>query len=100
MLQIKTYLKRLRNPTVVLSIVSQVVILLSVLDIDVDTETLNGLIAGVLSILVTLGIMSNPDSTKKTYGDDIIYCETCKKETIHAKVAGEMVCLDCETHIK
>ena len=97
MTQITVFLKRLKNPTVVLSIISQIVILLSALNVEVDTETVNVIVTGVLSILVTLGIMSNPDTVKKTYTDDIQYCKTCNKKTVHSKVAGKMICIDCQT---
>lgn len=100
MLQIKTFLARLKNPTVILSIVSEIILVLATLNINVDEQSINVVVTGVLAILVTLGIMSNPDTANKTYSDDILFCEQCNKDTVHAKIANDMVCLDCENHIE
>ncbi|MFI3227180.1 MAG: hypothetical protein R3Y09_07170 [Clostridia bacterium] len=97
MVQLQTYLKRLKNPTVVLSIVSEIILVLTMLNINVDEQAVNVVVTGILTILVTLGIMSNPDTVNHTYSDDISYCESCEKDTVHAKIANEMICTNCQT---
>lgn len=99
MIQLKTYLNRLKNPTVVISIVSEIILVLTMLNINVDKQAINVVVTGISTILVTLGIMSNPDTVNKTYSDDIMYCENCQKDTVHAKVSDDMICLDCQTPI-
>lgn len=93
--QIKLFAKRLKNPTVVLSILSQVFMIFSLLNVSVDENMITGVITASLSILVTLGIMSNPDTATKTYGDDFMYCETCNKRTHHVVVGDKILCEEC-----
>lgn len=97
MTQAKLFLNRLKKPSVVLSIVSQILILLSLFKVNVDVSLVNGVVGACLSILVTLGIMSNPDTTNKMYSDKIEYCPTCDDNHVFSVVAGQHVCTNCNT---
>lgn len=93
--QFKVILERLRKPSVILSIVSQIIAILALLKINVDNALVMAIATGVCSILTTAGIMSNPSTEKKGFGDDIYYCEHCDKNSVHTKVDGKLVCSDC-----
>lgn len=95
--QWKIVLNRLRKPSVVLSIVSQIMTILMLLKAPVDVELVTGIAAAACSVLTLLGIMSNPDTQKKTYGDDIQFCDTCQQQTQHTTVNGKAVCQRCGT---
>ena len=90
-------LNRLKQPSVVLSLVSQITTLLLLFGFQIDPQQLMTFATIVCSILVTLGIMSNPDSNHKGYGDDILICPNCNKPTLHVAVKGKMVCKTCGT---
>ena len=73
MQQIKILMKRILNPTVFTSIISQIVILLTMFNINVDTQQVSLAVTAITTILITLGIMSNPDTKNKTFLDDIVF---------------------------
>lgn len=93
--QLKVMLKRLQNPSVVMSIASQIITILLLFNIDINRSIVIGVVTAVCSILVLLGIMSNPDRQNGGFGEDIAHCEACDKRTVHVVVAGEMVCKNC-----
>jgi uncharacterized membrane protein len=93
--QIKVFIQRLRNPSVVLSIVSQVITLLLLLNVNINADMITRVAAVVCSILITLGILSNPTTQVKHYGDDILHCSKCNKDTVHVRVNGKMTCTEC-----
>lgn len=88
-------LERLKHPSVVLSIVSQVVAILLLLNVNVDQTIVTGVVTAICSILVFMGIMSNPTTKNKWYGDDTLYCENCQKDSPHIPVGNSMVCTTC-----
>lgn len=47
------------------------------------------------SMLVSLGILSNPDSSKRLYGDDYLPCADTGKLEPHIQIDGKMVCKTC-----
>ena len=95
MVQLKLILLRLKNPSVILSIISQVTALLLLFHIKLDESIVIGVATAVCSILTTLGILSNPSSKNKGYGDDIYVCKNCGRKSVHVFVKGQMVCCDC-----
>lgn len=95
--QWKLILKRLKKPSVVLSIVSQIVSVLILFKAPIDAELIKGIAAALCSILTLLGIMSNPDTQKQGYGDDVYTCSGCGENTQHAMVNGQLVCCRCGT---
>ena len=97
MQQIKILMKRILNPTVFTSIISQIVILLTMFNINVDTQQVSIAVTAITTILITLGIMSNPDTKNKTFLDDIVFCKNCNKKSPHVLIKGDMVCKDCGT---
>ncbi len=93
--QLKIVLQRLKNPAVITSLVSEFIAILMLLNIDVDANMIAGIIATITSMLVMLGILSNPDTETKGFGDDIAVCSGCGEETQHVLVGGELVCQNC-----
>lgn len=93
--QIKIILQRLKNPSVIMSIVSQIITILVLLNVNVDKQAVTGVVTAICTILVLLGILSNPDTNTKGYGDDMIQCDHCNKLTKHVLVNGKMVCSEC-----
>ena len=88
-------LNKLKKPSVLLSLVAQAVAILTIFNVNVDMDMVGGLTMAVSSILVTLGIMSDPNSVKKGFGDDIFFCPDCKRERRYVKVGNSMVCSHC-----
>jgi|GEM_PF-904118 len=94
MAQLEVILNRLKNPSVLLSILSQLVTLLLLFGVQLDEELVTGVATTVCSILVTLGILSNPDSGAG-YRDRMLKCEEDGRETPHVRVNGQWVCTSC-----
>ncbi len=65
------------------------------LGISLDTNLIMGIVAGLSSVMVTMGVLSNPDSVNKGYGDDILKCSREGVMEKHVMVAGKMVCQAC-----
>ncbi len=95
MLYLKSILKRLKNPSVLISIGSQIVTILLLFNIQVDVDLITGVIAAACSIFVLLGILSDPNTQNKGYPDDVFQCSHCNKPTEHVVVNGQMVCREC-----
>lgn len=100
MTQINIIIERLKKPTVIISLVSQVVGILILLDVNIDSEAITGITTSVTAILVTLGILSNPDTVNTGYGDDLAFCEGCGEEKQHVSIGGELYCSDCGTKLE
>lgn len=92
MAQMKILFRRLANPTVLASIISEIIILLTA---HVGSDELHIFATSISTILITLGIMSNPDTQNKTFLDDIRFCKGCSKDSEHTFVNGKMLCKDC-----
>ncbi|MEG1687675.1 MAG: hypothetical protein RR022_02000 [Angelakisella sp.] len=95
MQQFKLILNRLKNPTVLLSIASQLITVLLLFRVEIDRNLLTGLVTAVCTILSLLGIVSNPDSQNRGYGDDLYYCKGCQEQSHHVRVGNSMVCSQC-----
>lgn len=93
--QLQQILTRLKKPSVILSLVSQIASILMVAGIPVDKGFLVTVSAMICSALVTLGVLSNPDSTKSGYGDDFLTCSNSGEVERHVLVNGQMVCVNC-----
>ncbi|MEG2000204.1 MAG: phage holin [Evtepia sp.] len=100
MTQIKTILERLKNPSVLMSILAQITSLLILFQIHVDMNLVNGVMTAVSSILILLGILSDPNTQKKGYGDDIMTCADCGETGVHYKINGKMTCKNCGNQIE
>lgn len=95
MKQLLLILERLKKPSVLLSIASQIVTLLMLFNVKVDMNLVTGIITAITAILVLLGIVSNPTTKTGSYGDDILDCSLCGKQTAHVLINGKMVCSEC-----
>lgn len=95
MQQIKLLLARLKSPSVLISIVSQVAAILVLLGRVVDVNLVTTVTAAVCSLLVTLGILSDPNTQNKGFGDDLHYCAHCGAVTPHVAVTGTLICRTC-----
>lgn len=98
--QLMVTLKRLKNPTVFLSVLSQIISIMALLNISINVDLVTGTAVSVCSILVTLGIMSNPTTKNKGYGDDMEFCENCNEKTEHFAVGDQLICRHCGTIAK
>ena len=97
MIKAKSIISRLKNPSVIISIASQIITILMLLKVNVDESLIMGAITSITSVLVMLGIMSNPTTRNKGYGDDMIMCKTCGKHTPHVLTGTNMSCSICGT---
>ena len=70
MIDLKTILKRLKNPSVLISIASEIVVIFMLFNVGIDVNVVSGTLTAISSILVLLGILSNPDTVNKGYGED------------------------------
>lgn len=95
MKQLQVFIGRLSKPSVIISIASQIITILILLKVNVDKELILGVVTTCCSILVTLGILSNPTSDKKDFLDDIYFCPNCQKESVHVMINDKMVCSEC-----
>ena len=84
-------LSRLKNPTVVLSIASHLISFLILMGYKVNEGVVMAGVTIICSILVTLGILSNPDYNT----DNRLFCTACKEKTHHVEVADRKVCNIC-----
>ena len=62
---------RLKNPTVILSIVSNLISLSLLLGYKLDYSLIMSAVTIICSIMVTLGIMTNPDKASEKAKDKI-----------------------------
>lgn len=95
--QLKIVISRLKTPSVVISIASQVISVLVLLNINVDRGVITAVVTAGCSVLVLLGIMSNPDTVNKGYADDLYECSNCHEITAHVRVGDNLVCPNCGT---
>lgn len=95
MQQYKLILKRLLNPSIIISIVAQIASVLTLFQLNVDMNIVETVVTAICSILVLLGIVSNPDTMNKGYGDDIKFCTNCNKYCEYVMVAGKLICKEC-----
>lgn len=86
---------RLKRPSTILSLIAQVVSILLLMGVNVNESLILSISAIACSILVALGILSNPDTETKGYGDDILHCSNDGKGTCHVKINGQMICKEC-----
>lgn len=91
--QLQLIIKRLKNPSVILSLVSQVITILLLIGVKINENTVMTVATAACSIFITLGIISNPDSTKVGYGDDILPCALTGENQQHVQINGKMVCV-------
>lgn len=95
--QWKLIVSRLKKPSVILSLVSQIASVPIVFGLNVDKNIIITVAAILCNVLVTLGILSNPDTETKGYGDDVFVCTGCGQEQPHVIVNGQLVCKNCGT---
>jgi uncharacterized membrane protein len=85
-------LSRIRKPSVIMSVTSQLISLLMILGVHLNQNTIMTVVAIGCTILASLGILSNPDTQKGGYGDDILTSAGTGKKEPHVLINGQMVC--------
>ncbi len=90
-------LARLKKPSVIVSIISEIIAILMIFNVQVDVSAMESTLAAATSIFVTLGILSNPTTLNNGYKDDIRLCKNCGKMKRHVLVGGQLLCEDCGT---
>lgn len=98
-MQLMYYLERLKKPSVIISIASQIATLLLLFNIEVEEHILVQGISALFTIVTVLGIVSNPDSKNKWYSDDIAYCSNCNKMSKVVSINGKLICITCGEEI-
>ncbi len=93
--QLKIYLNRLRKPATLASVGSQLFGMLMRANLDVDYAHILHIFTALTAIITILGVLSNPDTKNKGYGEDFAYCEHCQKKTPHLGVGGKSLCQYC-----
>ena len=84
-------ISRLKNPTIVLSVASHLISFVILMGYKVNEGVVMAGLAIICSVLVTLGIMSNPDYNT----DNRLFCVRCREKTYHVEVAGRKLCTIC-----
>lgn len=95
MKQIQLILNRLRKPSVIISIISQLATILILCGVDIDKNLTTTIITAICSILTLLGILSDPESQNKGFSDTILICSHCNKASRHVYVNGKYICAEC-----
>lgn len=62
-MNLKSYLKRLKNPATAASLVSFLIIILVNFGIEINSGAITNIVNAVCGILVLLGVMNNPETT-------------------------------------
>jgi len=94
-IDLERLISRLKQPSVLLSLVSQGISIFILMGFNLNEDLIKSLAAIICSILVTLGILSNPDTKNRGYGDDILFCICDGKNAQHVRVNGHMICQKC-----
>ncbi|MBE5912884.1 Uncharacterized membrane protein [Pseudobutyrivibrio sp. JW11] len=61
-MQMKNYLRRLKNPATLIGICGYVLTILSTLGFSVDNQAIMTILESICAICVLLGIMNNPET--------------------------------------
>ena len=97
---VKLILTRLKKPHVLLGVLSQMIIILKVFDVKINTESLSVIVTAICSILVLMGIIADPDNSNYGLCNEIQKCENCGQTTCHLKVDDTLICKNCGHQIK
>ena len=84
-------ISRLKNPSVILGLTSNIVSLALLLGYKLNESLILSAVTILCSMLVLLGILSNPDDNT----DNRFYCPVEKERTLHVEVASRKVCSTC-----
>lgn len=88
-------IKKLKKPSVLAGIISQIITLIVLFDHHVYARIFQMGLTVAVSTLTIMGILSNPNTRKKGFGDDIHFCEGCQKHSVHIYANGKLVCSGC-----
>ncbi|MEG2936215.1 MAG: hypothetical protein RR844_06980 [Clostridium sp.] len=95
--KVNSILKRFKNPLVITSIISQILIILTIMNIKVDTDAVTNVIVAFCSILVSLGIMNNPVKGKEIEKNNGNYSKkSLKIKCPNCGTTTEYLMVDCE----
>lgn len=90
-MSLKSLLSRLRKPSVIITLVSQIVTMLLLFGVKVDENLVMGSVTIICSMLVTLGLLSTPESVP-------LNCASGKCGVKpHVLVGDQLVCKECGT---
>lgn len=98
MKRVKAILQKIKNPSVLLSMLSQIIAVLLLLEVDVNISLVTGLVTAVCSILSLLGLWRFPFSKQKgtdSPTDLPLPCDNCGSNTPHTLINGYMTCSKC-----
>lgn len=98
--QLGYIIQRLKKPSVLISISSQIATLLLVANINIDEVIIIEVISVICTLLTFFGIVSNPDTDNKGFGDDIAFCDKCNKNSKYIRIGNQVICTECGTKIR
>jgi len=82
---------RLKKPSIILTVVSQIGALLILCGVRIDENLLMTATAMICSILCTLGILNSTAPADET----MLVCSESGEPKAHVMIAGQMVCKNC-----
>lgn len=91
----KEMLQKLKNPTVLISVLSQIGAILILMGVDLNENMVMSLIGMVVSILATLGIVSKSDTKPPELESACLTCTNTGTQELHVKINGQMTCVKC-----
>ena len=92
---INKILEKIKKPTILLAVVSEVVTILMLFDLKVDQNLVMTAVTSLSSILIMVGIMSDPYKKNDNNEHVLAYCPHCDKTTWHIMVDGKEICREC-----
>ncbi len=91
----KQILERLKNPTILLSVVSQIVAMLILVGVKIDEQMALTLAGMGVSILGSLGILSKKGIAGYAAKTENLTCSNSGEVEPHVLINGQMVCTKC-----
>ncbi|MFI3227019.1 MAG: hypothetical protein R3Y09_06345 [Clostridia bacterium] len=88
-------LKKLKKTSVLTGIGSQILTIIVLFDPTPQARLFQMGLTVFISTIAILGILSNPNTKKKGFSDDIHFCEGCSKNTVHIYTNGKLICSGC-----
>lgn len=87
----KQILERLKNPKVLISVVSQFIGILILMGINIDEHTVMSIVGMGVAILASLGVISNHGANNTVF----LPCSNSGKEEPHKLIDGRFICKNC-----
>ena len=94
MVQFRLILQRLRKPTIMMSVASQILTILILCGIKIDEAAIMTIATALCALLSTIGILSSADIKKKNKAGDVPDENKVQQNVL---TSGSIVCKNCGT---